>query len=78
MKFSKLIGKAEKVVKKHEKGHPVKPAKLNELQKLLGGKVSRYQAKLADTADAQKRKKLETRLKVVKAQLKKSKRLSTS
>ena len=77
MKFSRLIGKAEKIVNSHEQGHPVEPAKLNKLQRLLGEKISRYQAKLEETDDPQKREKLQTRLKVVNAQLKKSKKLST-
>jgi heterodisulfide reductase subunit B len=77
MKFTRLIDQAEKIVEKHEKGQPVKPARLDKLQQLLGEKVLRYEAKLAQTDNAQKRKKLETRLKVVNAQLKKSKLLST-
>jgi len=77
MKFSRLIGKAEKIVDSHEQGHPVESAKLSKLQRLLGEKISRYQAKLEETDDPQKREKLQTRLKVVNAQLKKSKKLST-
>jgi len=77
MKFSRLIGKAEKIVDSHGQGHPVESAKLSKLQRLLGEKISRYQAKLEEMDDPKKRKKLQTRLKVVKAQLKKSKKLST-
>ncbi|MCP4765453.1 MAG: hypothetical protein GY875_04210 [Gammaproteobacteria bacterium] len=77
MKFSRLIGKAEKIVDSHEQGHPVKSAKLSKLQRLLGEKISRYQAKLEEMDDPKKREKLKTRLKVVNAQLKKSKKLST-
>jgi len=76
MKFSRLIGKSEKIVDSHEQGHPVESAKLSKLQRLLGEKISRYQAKLEEMDDPKKRKKLQTRLKVVNAQLKKSKQLS--
>ena len=75
MKFSRLVGKFEKLVGKHEKGSPIKPQKLSKLQQLLDDKKSRYQAKLETTQDPEKRRKLETRLKVVNAQLEKSKQL---
>ena len=75
MKFSELVGKFDKLVHKHEKGKPVKPGKLNKLQQLLDEKKSRYQAKLDATDDPDKRKKLERRLRVVSAQLEKSKHL---
>jgi hypothetical protein len=77
MKFSRLIGKAEKIVDSHAQGHPVKSAKLSKLQRLLGEKIARYQEKLEATEDPQKREKLQTRLKVVNAQLQKSRQLST-
>jgi len=77
MKFSRLIGKAKKLVDSHKQGHPVESAKLGKLQRLLGEKKSRYQAKLEETDDPKKREKLQTRLKVVSAQLKKSKQLPT-
>jgi len=76
MKFSKLIGKAKKLADSHAQGQPVKSAKLSKLQGLLSEKVVRYQEKLDTTEDPQKREKLQTRLKVVKAQLQKSKQLS--
>jgi len=76
MKFSKLVGKAEKIVDSHEKGRPVESAELGKLQRLLDEKKVRYQKKLDATENPQKREKLQTRLKVVKAQLKKSKKLS--
>jgi hypothetical protein len=77
MKFSRLIGKAEKIVDNHAQGHPVESAKLSKLQRLLGEKIARYQEKLDVTEDPQKREKLQTRLKVVNAQLQKSRQLST-
>ena len=75
MKFSELADKFEKLVHKHEKGKPIKPGKLNKLQQLLVEKKSRYQAKLDATDDPNKREKLERRLRVVNAQLEKSKQL---
>ncbi|MBT8434995.1 MAG: hypothetical protein KJN95_10040 [Gammaproteobacteria bacterium] len=78
MKFSELVEKAEKLVGKHEKGKRIKPKKLDKLQQLLNDKKSRYQAKLAETDDPGKRHKLETRLRVVSAQLEKSKQLQTA
>jgi len=76
MKFSKLIGKAEEFVDGHEQGQPVVCTELNRLERLLDEKVVRYKAKLEETEDPRKREKLEARLKVVNAQLKKSKKLS--
>ena len=76
MKFSKLVGKAEKIVDKHERGKRIKPEKLDELQGLLADKIARYEAKLNDELDGGKRAKLEKRLRVVRAQLQKSRELS--
>ena len=78
MKFSKLVDKFEKIVGKHKQGKRIKPQKLANLQKLLGEKISRYQARLDATKDSGNRKKLETRLRVVNAQLKKSRKLSAA
>jgi len=75
MKFSKLIGKFEQFVDKQAQGEPVESAKLSELQGLLVDKIARYQEKLDATDDPQLREKLQTRLKVVNAQLQKSKQL---
>jgi hypothetical protein len=76
MKFSKLVGKSEKIVDGHEKGDPVVCKQLNKLDRLLSDKIMRYEKKLKETDDSQKRKKLQTRLKVVNAQLRKSGKLS--
>jgi predicted component of type VI protein secretion system len=73
MKFSRLIEKAEKFADKVKQGHQVKPKKLTELQDLLSDKIARYEARLKEDMTEQKRNKLETRLKVVRAQLQKSK-----
>jgi hypothetical protein len=75
MKFSELVDKFDNLVHKHEKGKRIKPEKLNKLQQLLNEKKSRYQAKLNATDDPEKRQKLERRLRVVNAQLEKSKHL---
>ena len=78
MKFSRLIEKAEQFGDKAKKGRQLKSKKLSELQRLLGDKIARYEARLKEDMTKQKRSKLETRLKVVKAQLKKSKQLSAT
>ena len=78
MKFSRLIEKAEQFSDKIQRGRQLKPKKLTELQHLLSDKIARYEARLEEDMTKQKRSKLETRLKVVKTQLKKSKRLSAT
>jgi hypothetical protein len=78
MKFSRLIEKAEQFGDKVQKGRQFKPKKLTELQGLLGDKIARYEARLKEDMTKQKRNKLETRLKVVNIQLKKSKQLSAT
>ena len=75
MKFSRLINKFEKFASKLEQGSGVEPEKLEKLQQLLSDKISRYEAKLANNQIPEKQSKLETRLKVVLAQLEKSKNL---
>jgi len=75
MKFTKLVGKVEKLIHKHEKGDSIEVEKLTKLQQLLSEKRDRYQASLDTTEDEGKRKKLETRLRVVNAQLEKAKKL---
>ena len=78
MKFSKLIGKADKIVDKHEQGETIKAAKLTRLQSLLTDKIERYEEKLKEDLEPRKREKLQARLKVVKAQLQKSLKLTSS
>ena len=75
MKFSRLIEKVEKFGDKVQQGRQVEPKKLTELQGLLGDKIARYEARLKEDMTEKKRNKLETRLKVVSAQLHKSKQL---
>jgi len=78
MKFSRLIGKAEKIAEKAQQGKRIKSKKLAELQALLVDKIARYEARLEEDQSEQNRNKLETRLKVVRAQLRKSKALAAS
>lgn len=75
MKFSRLVDKFESLVSKLDQGSSIIPEKLEKLQQLLEAKILRYKSKLALTEDPEKRRKLETRLKVVAAQLEKSKKL---
>jgi len=81
MKFSKLVEKYKNLVANYEQGKHITPEKLEKLEKLqqlLAEKKSRYEAKLEATQDLEKRTRLETRLKVVNAQLEKSKHLLSS
>jgi hypothetical protein len=78
MKFTRLAEKFEKLTGQHEQGSAIKPDKLDKLRQLLGDKKSRYQKKLDATDDSGKRKKLERRLRVVRAQLDKLERLARS
>ncbi len=76
MKFTRLVDKFNKLVNKQGQGTYIKPERLEKLQWLLADKKSRYEAKLDTTQDPEKRNKLELRLKVVNAQIEKSKRIS--
>jgi hypothetical protein len=75
MRFSRLVDKFESLVNKLDQGSSIIPEKLEKLQQLLEAKITRYESKLEATEDPEKRRKLETRLKVVAAQLEKSKKL---
>ncbi len=75
MKFKRLIDKFESLIDRADQGSKIKPEKLAKLQQLLEAKKSAYQSKLEATRDPDKYRKLETRLQVVKAQLKKSRNL---
>ena len=81
MKFTKLVDKFKKLLDSHEHDGQIsaeKMEKLEKLQQLLTDKKSRYESRLDATIDPEKRTQLETRLKVVNAQLEKSKHLQTS
>lgn len=75
MKFTKLVDKYKKLVANYEQGGHITPEKLEKLQQLLTDKKTRYETKLEATQDPEKRTRLETRMKVVNAQLEKSKQL---
>ena len=78
MKFTKLVDKFKKLVDSHEQGGHITANKLEKLQQLLADKKSRYEEKLETTSDPEKRTRIETRMKVVNAQLEKSKHLQSS
>ncbi len=78
MKFRKLIDKFKKLIDSHEQGGHITAEKLEKLQQLLTDKKSRYESRLETTKDPGKRTQLETRMKVVNAQLEKSKNLPTN
>jgi DNA-binding transcriptional MerR regulator len=78
MKFTKLVDKFKKLLDSHEQDGHIASEKLEKLQQLLTDKKSRYEAKLETTTDPEKRTRLETRMKVVNAQLEKSKHLQAS
>ena len=75
MKFNRLVSKFESFANKLEQGSGIIPEKLEKLQQLLEAKKTRYESKLTATQDSVKRRKLETRLNVVAAQLEKLKQL---
>lgn len=77
MKFKELVERFEKLYGKHKRGKSVKQARLEELQQLLADKKERYELKLASTELSDKRKKLQARLKVVNAQLEKTRKLAS-
>ena len=75
MKFTKLSTKFNKLLKKKEKGKKVKPEKLQKLHDILNEKKLRYEKKLKSDLTDEKRSSLKSKLKVVNAQIKKSKTL---
>ncbi len=78
MKFRKLIEKFKKLIDSHEQGGHITAEKLEKLQQLLTDKKSRYESRLETTMEPEKRTQLETRMKVVNAQLEKSKNLQVN
>jgi len=75
MKFSRLIGKTEKIAEKYERGRRIKPDQLAELQHLLNEKIARYESRLKADTEVKDRAKLQKRLRVVRAQLQKTRDL---
>ena len=76
MKFTKLSVKFNKLLKKHKKGKKLKPEKLEKLQELLEAKKLKFEEKLKTDLSDDKRESLKTKLKVVNAQIAKSKKLN--
>ena len=79
MKFTKLNAKFDKLARKKEKGKSINSKKLAKklavLQQLLADKKIRYEEKIKSTEDSDKRHSLETKLKVVNAQIEKSRQM---
>ena len=75
MKFTKLGTKFNKLLKKKKQGKNIKPAKIKKLLELLGKKKLRYEEKLKTNLSDEKRKSFKSKLKVVDAQIEKSKKL---
>ncbi|WP_424945636.1 hypothetical protein [Candidatus Spongiihabitans sp.] len=75
MKFTKLNAKFDKLAHKTEKGKSINPEKLAILQQLLVDKKTRYEEKIKSAEDATKKHSLETKLKVVNAQIEKTKQM---
>ncbi len=71
MKFTKLSSKFSKLLKKQERGKTIKPEKLEKLRTLLSEKRSRLEQKLSGELTDEKRDSIQTKLKVVSAQLEK-------
>ncbi len=78
MKFPKLIKKFERKIDKLERGKQVDPEKLQKLTQLLTEKKTRYEEKIRLSDDPGKKKKLETKLKVVNAQIAKAIQLQSN
>lgn len=72
MKFTKLNEKYDNLARKKAKGKSINSEKLAQLQQLLIDKKTRYEEKMKSSEDADKKYTLETRLKVINAQIEKS------
>jgi len=75
MKFTKLSTKFNKLLKKKKKGKSIKPEKLHKIVELLNQKKSRFEEKLKTDVSGEKRSSLESKLRVVNAQIAKSEAL---
>ena len=76
MNFTKLSTKFNKLLKKQKKGKKLKPEKLEKLQELLQAKKLSFENKLKTDISDEKRNSLQSKLKVVTAQIAKAKELS--
>ncbi len=75
MKFKKLRRKFEKLINKNKRGKSISSKKLSLLKNLLKDKKLRYDAKLENEIDADKKQSFEIKRKVVIAQLEKVEQL---
>ena len=75
MKFKKLDTRATKLARKRARGKTIKSSDLDTLIQLLLDKKQRYENKLTETSDPDKKKKLELRLKIVNAHIDKAREL---
>ena len=78
VKFTKLSVQFNKLWKSKEKGKKIDANKLAKLIKHLRKKISTYERKILLASDPEKRNVFETRLKVVKVQLKKAQEIERS
>lgn len=77
MKFTRLSEKFQHLLIKSKRGKRIKAEKVEKLLSSLNEKKVRYEHKLKTNLTEHKRKKFNSRLKVVKAQIEKTKKLKT-
>ena len=77
MKFTKLGTKFNRLLKKNKRGKTIKPEKIEKLLCALNDKKLRYEEKLKTELTDEKRTSFESKLKVVKAHLKKTRKLQS-
>ena len=75
MKFTKLSTKFNNILKKKKKGKTINPEKIQKLRHILNEKKSHYEERLKTDISSEKRDSLESKLKVVTAQIQKSEAL---
>ena len=78
MKFTKLGTRFKRLLKKNKQGRKIKPEKFAKLLVALNDKKSGYEKKLKTELADEKRKLFESRLKVVKAHLRKTRKLQSA
>lgn len=75
MKFTKISTKFNKLLKKKKRGKKINKDKLRKLQELLVAKKSKFEERLKGELTDEKRSSLESKLRVVNAQIAKSETL---
>lgn len=75
MKFTKISTKFNKLLKKKKRGKKINKDKLLKLQELLNAKKSKFEERLKGELTDEKRSSLESKLRVVNAQIAKSQTL---